>query len=337
MTDWGLVGQGGAVGLLEGSLQRDQVPHALLFAGPQGTGKHTAAGRMAARLLCAAGPQVEPCGQCPPCRHFRAGTAPDFIDIEAGEGEEIRIDRVRELGRQAQLTAQESPRRVVRLDPAEALNTYAANALLKLLEEPPGEVAFLLISHRPEGLLPTIRSRCQLVPFRPVPVAEVETWLAREQELTGEDARLAARLAGGAPGQALHWAERAVVEERNAVLESLEAVRGGGGQSLVETAERWAGAEVAAWLPYLEAWLQDLARVRVSSGQVPAERLVNFDRSDRLHAQSRRLGAAEAAQLVRAAARLREAVNGRANTRLAVEDFLVAWRWPAGPPLKAAP
>lgn len=336
MTDWGLIGQEAAVGVLEGSLQRNQIPHALLLTGPEGTGKQTAALQMAARLLCAAGPGGPPCGQCAPCRHREAGTAPDYIEVTAGEGEDIRIDRVRELTRQAQLTPQESGRRVILLDPAEALNTYAANALLKLLEEPPGEVVFLLVSHRPEALLPTIRSRCQLVPFRPVAVSEVEAWLERAHGLAGNHARLASRLAGGAPGRALAWAERSLLEERNAVLEGLEAVRGGNGESLLETAEQWAGAESAAWLPHLEAWLRDLARVRVTAGQVPAERLVNFDRLERLETQARRLGAAEADRLLKAAVRLREAVAGRENTRLAVEEFLVTWRWPSGVPAKAS-
>ena len=334
MREWGLIGQEAAVGVLEGSLQRNQVPHALLLTGPEGTGKETAAQHMAARLLCAAGPAREPCGECAPCRHRAAGTTPDYIEVTAGEGEDIRIDRVRELTRQAQLTPQESGRRVVLLAPAEALNTYAANALLKLLEEPPGEVVFLLVSHRSEGLLPTIRSRCQLVPFRPVAVPEVEAWLEETHGLTGEYARLASRLAGGAPGRALVWAERSLLEERNSVLEGLEAVRGGGGESLLETAEKWASAESVAWLPYLEAWLRDLARVRVSAGRVPAERLVNFDRRERLDTQARRLGAAEADRLLKAVVRLREAVAGRENTRLAVEDFLVTWRWPSGVPAR---
>jgi DNA polymerase-3 subunit delta' len=327
-SDWGLLGQETAVGLLEGSLARDQVPNGLLLAGPEGSGKRSAALQAVARLLCARGPASAPCGECPPCRHHQAGTAPDFLDITAADGEEIRIDQVRELTRQSTLTPQESGRRVILLDPAEGLNAYAANALLKLLEEPPGQVHFLLISHRPDRLLPTIRSRCQTVAFHPVAGERVADWLQREHGLAAEQAALAARLSGGAPGRALALAERDLLGERDAVAEGLAAARTGEGESVLELAAAWAGAEPDTWLPHLLAWLRDLARVKVSAGQAAGESLANPDRRQELVRQADQQDFVTLDALLRSAERLAEAVSGRTNTRLAAEEFLLAWRRP---------
>ena len=334
MADWGLIGQDAAVGLLEGALARDQVPNGLLLAGPEGIGKRTAALQAVARLLCAGGPAAAPCGQCPPCRHHAAGAAPDFLDLSAAAGEAIRIDQIRELARTSSLTPQESGRRVILVDPAEALNDYAANALLKLLEEPPGTVHFLLISHRPDRLLPTIRSRCQTVAFRAVPADTVARWLQEHHGLAAEQAALAARLSGGAPGRALALAGRDLVAERNAVVEGLAAARTGEGESVLELAARWADTEPDTWLPHLLAWLRDLARVRVGAARSGAAYLANPDRLDALQAQAMAQDFTALDSLLRAAEQLAEAVTGRANTRLAAEEFLLTWRrpeWVAGP------
>ncbi|SCY17302.1 DNA polymerase III subunit delta' [Thiohalorhabdus denitrificans] len=332
MARWGLIGQEAPVARLEATLQSGQVPQGLLLAGPRGTGKATAARWMAARLLCRRGPGQPPCGECPPCRHRLAGTAPDLIALPTEGEEEIRVDPLREMVAQVQLTPQESRLRVVILDPAEAMGAHAANALLKVLEEPPGEVVFLLVSHRSDQLLPTIRSRCQLLRFGAVPAEEVEQWLAETHGLSGEDPRLAARMSGGAPGRALEWARRSLVAERDAVLEGLEAARARGGESLLEVAERWAKGESAAWLPHLQAWLRDLTRVTVTAGQAPPEHLVNADRRERLAQEARRLGPAAAERLLRAGEGLAEAEAGRASTRLALEEFLFWWRDPEAMP-----
>lgn len=326
VPDWGLIGQEGAVGLLEGALGRNQVPQGLLFAGPEGSGKHTAARHAANRLLCARGPAHEPCGACGPCRRFAAGTAPDFTEVSVGPGEEIRIDQVRELNRRSSLTPQESGRRVILMDPAEALNAYAANALLKLLEEPPGAVHFLLISHRPDRLLPTIRSRCQTVAFHPVAADTVAAWLTDRHGYPTDQAALAARLSRGAPGRALGLAERDLVAEREAVLEGLAAARTAGGESALEVAAGWADAEPDTWLPHVLAWLRDLARVRVLSGQAGGPFLANADREAALKRQAAERDFQTLDGLLRAADQLAEAVNGRANTRLAAEEFLLTWR-----------
>ena len=325
MADWGLIGQAEATDLLESALQAGRLPHALLLAGPEGTGKATAAHAAARRLLCREGAGAGPCGQCPPCRHVTAGTAGDLTVLEAGPGEELRIDTVREAGQAATLTPLEAHRRVVIIDPAEALNDYAANALLKLLEEPPGPAVFLLVSHRPDRLLATIRSRCQTIPFRPVPPDLLEAWLGEQVPANATEAPLAARLAGGAPGKALAWADRSLTAERDAVLRDLEAAVAKGGEPLLRVAAAWGGAEPGTWLPFVTGWLRDMARVKVSGPNIPAERLVNADRRSELAQAVAAKSFKHIDRLRREGEELVEQVTGRRNTQLALEAFLAGW------------
>ena len=160
----------------------DRLPHALLFVGPAGLGKRELAEALAARLLCDA-PRADghACDHCEPCQWRLTGNHPDLIRIvpaadaaaeAAGEGEapareasgkaaseQIVIEQIRDLQASLSITGHHGSRRVVVLDPAEAMNVFTANALLKLLEEPPAGCVFLLVSSAPRRLLPTIRSR----------------------------------------------------------------------------------------------------------------------------------------------------------------------------------
>lgn len=199
--------------LVRGALRAGRLPHALLFAGPDGVGKRAAALELAKAVNCAGpggGPAAEApddaCDACRPCRMADRGAHPDILVI-APEGRSLKIDQVRELERHATLTPYAGRRRVALVDGAEAMTPQAQNAFLKTLEEPPGGAVLILISAAPTALLPTIRSRCQEVRFGPLPDAVVVDLLAAEG-WDPEDAGRAAALAGGSAGQARLWAER---------------------------------------------------------------------------------------------------------------------------------
>ncbi len=213
---------------LKGRLER--FPHALLIHGVRGTGKLALAERVAQLLLCESS-AARPCGRCEGCRWFRAGSHPDFRRVEpealadpvpADEDAEapakrgkpsidIKIEQIRELAGFLNLRSHRGRLRVALVHPAEEMVPNAANALLKGLEEPPAGAVFLLVSHRPSQLLPTIRSRCVAlaVPIPPRPAAL--TWLA-EQGVSKPERWLA--YAGGAPLRAVELAARASVLER---------------------------------------------------------------------------------------------------------------------------
>ena len=218
---------------LRGRLER--LPHAFLIHGMRGVGKLALAERIAQLLLCeSADEAAKPCGACPGCRWFLGGNHPDFRRLEpeslaqpSGEQTdeeqasssgrrvkpsiEIKIDQVRELADFLNVGSHRGRLRVALVHPAEDMNVHAANALLKGLEEPPAAAVFLLVSHRPASLLPTIRSRCVALPV-PLPPREAALqWLA-EQGV--KDAGRWLAYAGGAPLRAQEYAADADALER---------------------------------------------------------------------------------------------------------------------------
>ncbi|WP_274570870.1 DNA polymerase III subunit delta' [Neisseria leonii] len=146
-----------------------RLPHALLLSGKAGIGKAAFAQHLAQTLLCENGGR-EACGICPSCHLYQQNGHPDFYlltpEMPEGESEtrkllQIKISEVRAVIEKIQLTAVRGGRRVVLVEPAESMNIQAANALLKVLEEPPAGVHFILVSHARDKLLPTIKSRCR--------------------------------------------------------------------------------------------------------------------------------------------------------------------------------
>lgn len=222
--------------------QLDRLPHALLVHGPQGVGKLHLAERFAQLLLCeSANRGSTPCASCDGCRWFVAGHHPDvrFVepeaiarqtgsdaDEEAGAdrqrrkpSSEIRIEQIRALADFLYIGSHRGGRRIAIVHPAEAMNSHSASALLKSLEEPPAGAIFLLVTHRPSHLLPTIRSRCVPAPV-PLPDATAaRTWL--EAQGLSDAARWLA-FAGGAPLRALEYASGARGEQVKRILSALD-------------------------------------------------------------------------------------------------------------------
>ncbi|ENQ1005069.1 DNA polymerase III subunit delta' [Pseudomonas aeruginosa] len=203
---------------------RAQHAHAYLLYGPAGIGKRALAEHWAAQLLCQRPAAAGACGECKACQLLAAGTHPDYFVLEPEEAEKpIRVDQVRDLVGFVVQTAQLGGRKVVLLEPAEAMNVNAANALLKSLEEPSGDTVLLLISHQPSRLLPTIKSRCvqQACPL-PGAAASLE-WLARalpDEPAEALDELLA--LSGGSPLTAQRLHGQGVREQRAQVVEGVK-------------------------------------------------------------------------------------------------------------------
>ena len=217
---------------------RERLPHALLLHGPRGVGKLALAERAAQMLLCEhADPARRPCGACDGCRWYLAGNHPDFrrlepeaiakeppqMEEEGDEGSDspargkkqpslwIKIEQVRELADFLYMRSSRGALRIALVHPADDLYPNAANALLKGLEEPPPGAVFILVSHRPARLLPTIRSRCVAIPVPIPPRDEAIAWLKAQG---AEDPTRWLAFAGGAPLEALAYAEDAGAWDR---------------------------------------------------------------------------------------------------------------------------
>ncbi|MCL5966339.1 MAG: DNA polymerase III subunit delta' [Deltaproteobacteria bacterium] len=199
-------GQDRAVSLLSRYLESGRVPPGLLFFGEEGIGKEKAAGAFAAALLCRDRTPGGACGTCVECRLLAAGSHPNLLRV-APDGLFIRIDEIRALQEELALKAFSDRPRAVLVVPADRMTLQAANALLKTLEEPPPGTHLLLVAHRLSQVPPTIVSRCQKVPFSPLPAGLVEEILLavpEAREVHGPDAvRAAAAGAGGSPGRVL--------------------------------------------------------------------------------------------------------------------------------------
>jgi DNA polymerase-3 subunit delta' len=204
--------QESTLGHLMAQHRQGRLHHAWLLHGPEGIGKLAFAVALAAARLCRSVTDTGvACGECKACRLMRAGSHPDLLRVVPEENRAaLKIDRIRQIGEFVNRTASYSgSARVVVLAPAEALGQGAANALLKSLEEPPGDSLFLLVSHVPGSVLPTIRSRCQPLPM-PIPdTAATLEWL-RTRASDAEQAGMAARLWPTQPLKALRLMEENV-------------------------------------------------------------------------------------------------------------------------------
>ncbi len=211
-----------AVSILRRALASGRTHHAYLFDGPEGVGKESAARALAARLLCideSIAPDADACGKCESCRLLAGDNHPDLhiihrglhklhpnSTIRASKGLFLVVDLIRHfLIEPASLKPAQSVRRLFIVLDAERMNDGAQNALLKTLEEPPGSAGLILVTSSAARLLPTIRSRCQCIPFGLLPVSFVAAELVARLGLAAADAEALARLSDGRLGVAVGW------------------------------------------------------------------------------------------------------------------------------------
>ncbi|MFA4874830.1 MAG: DNA polymerase III subunit delta' [bacterium] len=204
-----IIGHTRQIEQLRRALDGGRLPNAYLFTGPRGIGKRRVADTFAASLFCLAARERDwdPCGDCVPCHKLTGHNHPDFFLIEPMESERgavqsIKIDPLRELKADLQFHPLEAPAKIAIIDGADRLVDAAANSLLKILEEPPDRTHFIMITPFPERLLPTIRSRCQHMPFSPLPDSMLAEALILRKQLPEREAMRIARLAGGSLGTA---------------------------------------------------------------------------------------------------------------------------------------
>ena len=257
---------------MQGRLAAGRMPHALLLAGPAGLGKRAFAERLARRLLCTALTlEGEACGRCRGCVLYGAGTHPDLLRVgfelnrEGKPRSEIVIDQVRRLCDRLVLSSQFGGWKVALLDPADALNAAASNALLKTLEEPTRDALLLLLADVPSRLPATIRSRCQRLTFRVPARTDAQAWLA-SQDLA--DAPVTLDAAGGNPGLALRQAADGALQRRDAVRHDLAALAAGRANAQA-LAQGWQQDDPAQRLWFAAQALADELRARASGRRGP--------------------------------------------------------------------
>lgn len=179
--------------------KKGALPHALLLSGPAYSGKLNFALAFAEYLLCLDPQKDQACGQCQSCHWVGVGSHPDLFLIQPLEDSRIiKIDQIRQLVQDIVKTTQQEHYRIVVIEPAEAMNIAAANALLKTLEEPSSQVIFILVCHDRTLLPQTIQSRCQSYVFVPPAADFAKSWLI-QQEIPADQVEKLLQLAEGLP------------------------------------------------------------------------------------------------------------------------------------------
>lgn len=218
------------------AIQRERTAHAYLFVGPHGIGKKLFATNMSQSLFCERIPdsEFEVCGECSACKQMQAGTHPDFLMIGCPEGKrELPIDLLigsREnrgrtgLCHELALRPMSADRRIAVIDDAETMNEASANSLLKTLEEPPPGVILFLLCPETDQILPTIRSRCQIIRFSPLPESDIAELLLESGEVTSsEQARTISQFSEGNLNTARQLLDSGLLELKNTIEKCLRS------------------------------------------------------------------------------------------------------------------
>lgn len=295
-----LIGNRQAKETLARLITAGRIPNALLFSGVEGVGKKAFALEIARAFVCRGPGGLAACGTCHACTRVNAFTPPtsdkkdDYKQIFFTEhpdvglvvpfNKNILVDAIRDLEREAYFRPFEAPARFFIIEDADKMNDAASNALLKTLEEPASTSYIFLISSRPDSMLQTIHSRCQVIRFACLEVKEIENYLVKTGKFSPVDAVLISRLCGGSIGRALSMDVEKFYARREAMMQVLQSVITRSGRSaLLHAAESMNDPKnkdaYESSLETLQALIRDLWILRIEGGR---EGIVNFDLAARL-------------------------------------------------------
>ena len=332
---WSVIGHDRALASLKKSLAERGPSHAYLVTGPAQAGKTRLALDLARVLNCT--DSEPPCDICRSCKEIEAGRHPDVEIVSVGglcdenehdhqrdNSKDIKICQIRRLKRLTSLQPFQGRTRVIIVEPAEALNVHAADALLKTLEEPPDHVVLILVAASEESLLETIRSRCRQIALAAVPTAAIQRELLR-RGVEPDQAGLLARLSGGRIGWALASSkDPGVLTERSARLTRLEMLGAAGRAERLaftsELASRFSRTrqDIYALLSLWESWWRDVLLIHEGCEKLVAHE----DRLPALRAAVENVGAPAVVKALRALRDCRQHLDENVNPRLAL-DVLV--------------
>jgi DNA polymerase-3 subunit delta' len=327
--------------ILKRMLESGRLPGALLFAGEEGIGKKLFALEVARALNCRTLRGAEACGECAVCIRIAKINYPEREDAEewtqiiwtdypdvglvVAPKRVLRVEQMRQIEREANFRPFEGKARVFLIDEADKLNDASANALLKVLEEPPRTSYLILITARPAMLLPTILSRCQMIRFAPLTPDEIETHLIKNKLADSKTARLRARAAGGSIGRALSGDLVTFTSQRKAMLQVLRALAVSQDRAqLLRSAEQLNEAqykeEFEERLDVLETLVRDAWMLSLG---VKPEQLVNEDLLSELEPISEQLDSGWAASWILQIEDLREQLIVNVNRKVTTDALFL--------------
>jgi DNA polymerase-3 subunit delta' len=273
--------------ILRRMIRVDRIPAAVIFAGNEGVGKRLFAFELAKSRVCQNPQQGEACELCAACLRADVLELPRTNDKDDNEkvfftahpdiglirpaGKFITVDTVRLLQAETVVRPFEAAARFFIIDEADKMNAAAANALLKTLEEPPATSHLILLTARPNALLQTIRSRCQILRFAPVAANEIENFLRRSDKVSPNDAKLLARVSAGSIGRAVSINPDYYKQQREMMLGILDAISRQDRARLLKIAEELNDAklkdEYETRLEILEMLVHDIWQINLGAGE----------------------------------------------------------------------
>ena len=292
-------------------------PHALLFTGIAGLGKRLFAGQLVRSLLCKTVDEVGlACDSCQSCTLLAAGSHPDYLCVTPEEvGKPIKVDQIRALSKFLNHTSQFGGLKVALIDPADRMNSNAANSLLKTLEEPPGDSLLILISAHPASLPATVRSRCGEIKFKRPSDKQAIDWLA--PQLGDTDPHLLLSLCHGAPLRARAYASSNNLVRRQSLFKCFcDALAGQ--VDPVQAAKIWADGNLQEHLVWLIDWYADMIRLKIAS--VPPH-ILNLDLKHELQSLAARLSGRVLFHQLDSVLRMRELETTQVNPEILLEAF----------------
>ncbi|NVM21066.1 MAG: DNA polymerase III subunit delta' [Desulfobacterales bacterium] len=319
MTFESIIGQEKPIGLLSRMIEKDRIPHALLFTGIDGIGRQTTAKTLAMALNCLRPEGVLACGECRSCRKVISGNHPDIIIVKPS-GAFIKIDQVRDVRRQLRFAPLEGNCRAIIVNDAHNMKTEAANAMLKILEEPPDATIIILTATQTMDLLPTIVSRCHHIPFRPIPFEKITGVLVARGRLDREAAGTVAILAKGSLGKALAADVKKWMAWRTGLLEGIGSISTESIQPLFAFADALARDKdrLEDALAMITVWFRDVLMCKVYP-----EKVVNRDFMDDIERASKKRSIDQILEKITAVFSAQTAIWRNSNPRLTLEVMMM--------------
>ena len=337
-----IIGQDRPVSILTTFLQKGTVPHALLFTGIEGVGKHSTAVAFAMACNCTGHqsgnppgwedkPTVDrqsaknrlqfsiPCTQCKSCRKIESDNHPDIIGIKPS-GAFIKIDQIRALCQTIAMKPYEARMRVVLISDAQAMNPAAGNALLKVLEEPPDGTILILEATHTSDLLPTIVSRCRHIQFNPISKASIEAVLIRQYGLDPEHAMIISAMAGGSIARALQMYQKNWIASRNWIITELESLSTKSINRLLAFSEKLARNkdDLPETLEIMKSWLRDLIM-----GKIYPDKILHQDLLENVHRSAQKSSILSLLSKIETIQSTQNAIQTGTNLRLAMETLVL--------------
>ncbi len=306
--------------IIRKALAQKRIGHAYLFNGIQAIGKKTLAGEFVKAINCEKEDALhDSCGECSSCRKIKKGSHPDVFFVEA-DGQFIRIDAIREIQEQMKCKPLEARRRVFIIDDADRMNDQAANALLKMLEEPSLSNILILVTARPYSMPSTIISRCQHMRFNPLRSETVAKFLVDRIGIDNQRALLLAGLSGGSIGRAMELNEDDIVDYRTELLKLLSVTHKDEPFSLINFASFLGQGrkEIKQGLNILSSIFRDALIFRETRKN---EMLINQDNYSLISTQAARLSGDQILQNIALVERAGETIDQNVNKSLTLETM----------------